>query len=176
MVVGTLIWRTSRRIHVRRDALDRPDPVDGIDAADIIGEAKLHGLGAVGDRAAAHGDDEIGIGGAGLLGGGDDGLARRVRRHRIEGPGVSRPQAFADFLDLGGRAVERAADHQEGAAHAQTVDLSGDRVRGRAAENNLVHGAENDTPLVHDDCPPGTAWFCCSFANNLAEVPHRWEP
>ena len=43
---------------------------------------------------------------------------------------------------------------------AQAVHLPGDRLGGRAAENNLVHGAENDTPLVHDDCPPGTFWFC----------------
>jgi hypothetical protein len=43
------------------------------------------------------------------------------------------------------------------------------------AEYNFVHGAENDTPLVHDDCPPGTFWLCKCLANNLAEVERRWE-
>jgi hypothetical protein len=47
--------------------------------------------------------------------------------------------------------------------------LSGNRLGGGSSENHLVHGAENDTPLVHDDCPPRTFWFCCSFANSLAE-------
>jgi len=34
--------------------------------------------------------------------------------------------------------------------------LAGDRLGGGAAENNLVHGPEDDTPGVHDDCPPDT--------------------
>ena len=102
IVVGTLIWRTDGCIHGRRDALVGADPVDVVDAANIVGEAELHGLGAVGDRAAADGDDEIGVGGAGLLGGGDHGLARRVRRHRIEGADATRPQRLADLLDLVG--------------------------------------------------------------------------
>ena len=76
---------------------------------------------------------------------------------------ATRPERFADFLDLVGVAIERAADHQERAGSAQPVHLLDDRLGGRAAENNLVHGAENDTPLVHDDCPPGTVWFCCSL-------------
>ena len=140
-------------------ALDRPDAVDVLDGADIIGEAKLHGLGAVGDRAAADGDDEVGAGGARLLGGGDHGLARGVRRHRIEGRDAARPERVPDFLDLVGVAVERAADHQEGAVRAQAVHLRHDRVGGRAAEHDLVHGAENDTPLVHALVLPGRFGF-----------------
>ena len=62
-----------------------PDPVDVVGIANIVGKAELHRLGAVGDRAAPDRDDEIGIRGAGLFAGGDDGGARRVRRHRIEG-------------------------------------------------------------------------------------------
>ena len=102
MVVGTLIWRTEGAAQRRRDALVGADPVDIFDAADIVGEANLHRLGAVGDRAAADGDDEVGVGGAGLIGRGDDALARRVRRHRIEGRDATRPKRLSDFLDLVG--------------------------------------------------------------------------
>ncbi len=61
IVVGTLIWRTpggasggatpftTRMLSIARDR------------ADFVGEAKLHRLGAIGDRAAADGDDEIGV-------------------------------------------------------------------------------------------------------------------
>jgi hypothetical protein len=40
---------------------------------------------------------------------------------------------------------------------------------GKAAENSLAHRIANGTPLVHDDCPPRTIDFCCSFGRNLAE-------
>ncbi len=69
----------------------------------MIGQTNLYRLGAVGDRTAADGDDDIGVGGAGLLGGGNHRLARRMRRHRVEGPGATRPKRLADFLDLVGR-------------------------------------------------------------------------
>ena len=75
------------------------------------------------------------------------GIASKVPTQRA-------PSACPDFLDLVGFAVERAADHQEGADCAQAVDLRHDRLGGGGPENHLVHGAENDTPLVHD-CPPG---------------------
>jgi hypothetical protein len=34
--------------------------------------------------------------------------------------------------------------------------LARGRLSGRAAENHLVHGAEDDTPAVHDNYPPDT--------------------
>ena len=79
-----------RRVHRRRDAFVGSNSLDILDRANVIGEAELHGLGAVGDRAAAYRHDKIGIGCAGLLGGGNDGLSRRVRRHRIEGRHATR--------------------------------------------------------------------------------------
>ena len=157
-------------------ALRGADRIDGLDAANIVGETELHRLGAVGDRAAADGDDEIGLRAARLLGGGDDGLARGMRRHRVERCHATRPQTVADLVDLVGASIERAADHQEGPACAQAVHLRGDGVGGRAAENHLVHGAEYDTPAVHGDHPPGTLWPYRGLAANLAEQPAIWEP
>ena len=81
-----------RRCELWRSAAPGPDPVDVVGMADIVGEAELHRLGAIGDRTAADRDDQIGIRGAGLFAGGDDGRARRVRRHRVEGAGAARPQ------------------------------------------------------------------------------------
>jgi len=157
-----------RRIDRRRDALVGPDPVDILDAANIVGEADLHRLGAVGDRAAAHRDDEIGIGGAGLFGSRDHPLPRRMRPHRIESAHATRAERRSDFLDLVGFAVERAADHQKGAASAHAVHLRDHSLRGGSPENHLVHGAENDTALVHA-CPPGRIGLVMALDNNLAE-------
>ena len=158
-----------RRRDVGGEPLVGPDPVNVLDAAHIVGEAKLHRLGAVGDRAAAHGDDEIGVGGARLLGGGNDGLARGVRRHGVEGADATRSKRAPDFVDFAGLAVERAADHEKGAGHAQPLDLRDNGLGGRMAEHHLVHGAEDDTSLVHGDDPPRTVWLSC-FAGNLAEL------
>jgi len=174
-----------RRVHVGRDVLAGPDPVDILDAANVVGEADLHRLGAVGDRSPAYGDDQVGVGGARLFGGGNDGFAGRMRRHRVEGRHATRPEGLADFLDLVGLTVERAANHQEGAGQAQAVHLPGGRLGGGRSENHLVHGAENDTPLVHDDCPPRRFWFCCSLfvvafcfslGGNLADSLRGGEP
>src|SRR6266849_2928320 len=44
---------------------------------------------------------------------------------------------------------------------------------GIAPENHLVHGAEYDTPLVHDDCPPGCFGLVMAFEDNLAESAGR---
>ena len=113
IVVGALIWRTVGAFN----AGDAPPTARILSmpstSRDIIGEAELHRLGAVGDRSAADGDDEIGLGGAGLIGGRDHGRARRVRRHRVEGADAARSHRAADVLDHVGLAVERAADHQE---------------------------------------------------------------
>ena len=75
----------------------------------------------------------------------------------------------ADFLDLAGLPVEGAADHEKPAGSAQAVHLRDDRLGGGVAENHLVHGTENDTPLVHDACPPWTPWLCFGLEDNLAE-------
>ena len=146
-------------IHRRRRALDGPDLVDAFDGADIVGKAKLDGLGAVGDRAAADGDDQVGVGGAGLLGCGDHRRARRMRRHRVEGGGMARAQSAADFLDFVGLAVEGPADHQEGAGRAHAIHLLDNSFGGGSPEHDLLHGAEYDTPFMHA-CPPRTFWLC----------------
>jgi hypothetical protein len=82
-----------------------------------------------------------------------------VRRHRIERAGATRAEAVADLLDLVGLAVERAADHQESAPRAEAIDLRDHRLGGGRADNHLVHGAENDTPLVHALVLPGRFGF-----------------
>ena len=143
-----------RRVHRRCDAFVDSNSFDILDRANVVGETKLHGLGAVGDRAAAYRDDKIGTGRLGLLGGGNDGLTRRVRRHGIEDSHAAGAKRFSDFFDLAGLPVERAADHEKCAGSAQAVHLRDDRLGGGMAEYHLVHGAENDTPLVHDACPP----------------------
>ena len=75
IVVGTLIWRTVGGFIGGADAARvTADAVDALGGADIVGEAELHRLGAVGDRAAADRDDEVGLGRARLLGGSDHGL------------------------------------------------------------------------------------------------------
>jgi hypothetical protein len=149
-------------IQLRDATLVGADPVDILDAPDVIGEADLHRLGAVGDRAAADRDDEVGAGGAGLLGGCDHGGARRMRRHGIERADATRAQRRLDFRDLVGSAVQCAADHQEGADDAEAVDLRHDRLGGGGSENHLVHGAEHDTALVHD-CPPEGLGLVATF-------------
>ena len=113
---GNADLASPRSIHVRRHTLHRSNPVDVVDGADIVGEAKLDGFGAVGDRAAPYCDDDVCIGSAGLFSGGDNRLTRSVGRHRIEASGVTWAETFADFVDLVGISIERAADHQESAA------------------------------------------------------------
>src|SRR3954447_9877541 len=103
----------SRRVHCGRYALHRPDPVDVFDGANVIGQAKLYRLGAVGDRTTAYGDDKVGVGGARLFGGRDHAFSRGVRLHRIEHANSTRPEALLDILDLPGVSIECAADHQE---------------------------------------------------------------
>src|SRR5947207_4827643 len=90
------------------------------------------------------------------------GIASKVATQR-------EPKCFSNFFDLGGLPVERAADHEKPAGSAQAVHLRDDRLGSGVAENHLVHGTENDTPPVHDACPPGTLWFCYSLGSNLAE-------
>ena len=152
------------RVHRRRRALDRADRIHALDGADVVGEAKLHRLGAVGDRAAADGHDQVGIGIARLLGCRDHGLARRVLRHRVEDRGAAAAQRALDLLDLVGLASERARHHQEGAGLLQPVHLGHDRFRSRLAEHDLIHRAEYDTPSVHALVLPGR--FRCIFGTD----------
>jgi hypothetical protein len=87
-----------RRGELRRSAATGPDPVDVVRIADVVGEAELHRLGAIGDRTAADGNDDIGIRGASLVCRGNDGRARRMRRHRVKA-GAARVQRAADGFD-----------------------------------------------------------------------------
>ncbi len=111
-----------RRLELRLLAAAGADVVDALDRRDIIGKTELHRLGAIGDRAAADGDDEIGLGVAGLVGGGNDGRARRMRGHLVEDAGAARAHRLADFCDLAGLAMQRSAHHQEGALRAEPVE------------------------------------------------------
>ena len=156
-----------RRGELRRSAATGPDPVDVIGIADTVGEAKLHRLGAVGNRTAADRDDDVGAGGAGLFAGGNDRRARRMRRHRIEGAGAALPEHAANVLDFIGFAVQRAADHQEGAFRAQPVQLFDNRLGCRPPEHDLIHRAEYDTTFMHG-CPPRT--FLALVTSLAAEV------
>ena len=74
--------------------------------------------------------------------------ARDPRRHFLDG-----------VVDLGGLAVERAADDQKHPGGAETVDFLDHRVGGRATGNDLLHRAESYAPAVHGDCPPRTIDF-----------------
>ncbi len=167
IVVGTLIWRTVGRLELRRSAAPGPDPVDVVGVADIVGKAELDRLGAVGDRTAADGHDQVSPGGAGLVGRGNHRRARRMRRHRVEGADAARPQRAANLLDLVGFAVQRAADHQERALRAQPVQLFLNRFGCRPPEHDLIHRAEYDTTLMHV-CPPRT--FLALVAGLAAKV------
>jgi hypothetical protein len=131
----------------------RADALDAIDAVDAIGEAELYGFRAVGDRAAADGDDEVGIGLARRIGGGDHGLARRVRWHGVEYAGAAGTERLPDFRDLVGLPDQRAGDHQEGALRLDAIHLREDGRGCRPAEHNLLDRAVNDTSLVQG-CPP----------------------
>ena len=51
----------------------------------------------------------------------------------------------------------------------QTVHLLDHRLRGGTAENNLIHGAENDTSLVHGLSSPRHFGFVGSLEGRLAE-------
>ena len=71
----------------------------------VIGEAQLHRLGAVGDRAAADGDDQIGLRFPRHGGRLDHRLPRGVRRHVVEQPGKPVAERAAHLFDLVGGAV-----------------------------------------------------------------------
>ncbi len=71
IVVGHADLAHRRCRHRRRRALHGANAVHVVDVANVVGEAKLHGFGAVGDRAAADRDDKVGIG-----------VARHARRPR----------------------------------------------------------------------------------------------
>ena len=131
---------------------------------DVVGEAELDRLGAVGDRAAAQGDDQIGLGLARLRGGGDHGRARRVRRHLVEGADAFVAERAPDLLDLVGLAIERAAHHQEHALGAVLLDQLGHRLGGRLAVVDFFHLGKNDAPRCQHSVlpdpffPPQRSW------------------
>jgi hypothetical protein len=108
-----------------------------------VGKTHLHGLGAVGDRAAADGDDEVGLRGPCRLARLDHGGPRRVRRHAIEAAGAAVAERAPHLADLIRIAIEGAAHHQEDPPRPETLGLRGDRLGRRFAEHHLVHLAEN---------------------------------
>jgi hypothetical protein len=140
-------------VDLRLGAFGGADLVDLSNGSDIVGEAQLHCLGAVSDRAAADGDDEIGVRCARGFACGDHGLAWRVLRHRIEDAHAARSERRLNLVDLVGLAPQRAGDHQEGAEGREPVHLRDNSLGRRLAEHDLVHGAENDTPFVHTVLP-----------------------
>ncbi len=159
-----------RRIHLGRDAATGADGVDAVGCGDIVGEAELHRFGTIRDRAAADGDDQVGLGIARLLGCRDDRGARRMRRHPVEDADAAGPERLADSFDLIGLAVQCARDHQEGALRAQPVQLLDDGFTGGPPEHDLVHGAKYDTASVHAPLLPQDGPPCRRrFAERLAE-------
>ena len=154
-VVGIETWRTVGGCHIGvARACRAPSTV-----RDVVGEAELNGLGAVGDRAAAQGDDQVGFGLARLRRRGDDRRARRVRRHLVEGADAFVAERAADCFDLVGLAVERAAHHQEDALGAVGFHHLGDRLGGRLAVVDFFHVGENDAARCQHCVLPGLA-FC----------------
>ena len=153
-VVGIETWRTVGGFTSALREL-----VEAFDGGDVVGEAELDGLGAVGDRAAAQGDDQVGLGLARLRRGGDDRRARRVRRHLVEGADALVAERAADLFDLVGLAVERAAHHQEHALGAVGLHHLGDRLGGRLAVVDFFHVGENDAARCQHCVLPGLA-FC----------------
>ncbi|MHC2510439.1 hypothetical protein ACVII1_005677 [Bradyrhizobium elkanii] len=146
------------------------DRLDAVGRRDVVGEAKLHRLGAVGDRAAADRDDQIRFRAARLLRRRDDRGARRMRRHLVEGADAAGPQRRANLLDLVGLAVQRARHHQKGALGAQPVQLLDDGLTRGPPEHDLVHGAEYDTASMHAPVLPQHGPPCWRpFAARLAE-------
>ena len=78
---------------------------------------------------------------------GDDRRARRVRRHRVEGAAHRVAERAADFFDLVGLAVERTADHQEGALGAEPVHLLDDRLGCRSPNTTSSMSPNTTRPL-----------------------------
>ena len=150
-----------RRGELRRSAATGPDPVDVFGIADIVGEAKLHRLGAVGDRTAADRDDEIGIGGAGLFvaamtaaRGVCGGIASKVPTQR--GPSARRMVSITSVSRLSVPLTIRKAR-----VRAEPVHLLDDRLGCRPSEHDLIHGAEYDTPFMHAVLPGHSLCPCC---------------
>ena len=141
--------------HLGGDAVVHADAVDAVDIVDAVGEAELHGLGAVGDRAAADRDDQVGARLARRVGRGDHRLPRRMRRHGVEQAGAAGTEGMSDPCDFVGLTVQRAGDHQEGSLRSQPVHLRDNGLGRRMAEHDLLDRAVNDTSLVHA-CPPRT--------------------
>ena len=131
--------RVAQRVHLLR-------------RADVVGEAHAHRLRAVGQRAAAEGDDQVGIGRAGGLGRVDHIAAGRVRPHAVELPGDLVAERAAELFDLSGLAVERAAHHEEDALGAQPLRLLGHRLFQRRAEAHRLHPPERHPARFH--CMP----------------------
>ena len=157
-----------RRGELRRSAATGPDPVDVVRIADIVGEAELHRLGAVGDRTAADGNDEIGIAARawspaamtaarGVCGG----IASKVPAQRA--PSARRMFSITSVSRLSVPLTIRKAR-----VRAQPVQLLDERLGCRPPEHDLIHRAEYDTTFMHG-CPPGHFGCLSALAPRLAE-------
>ena len=165
-VVGTLIWRTTGgvicgatpRVTRMRRCRRR---------SHVVRQAQLHGLGAVGDRAAADGDDEVGAGLARHRRRRDHRLARRVRGHVVEQRRRSARRAPARSL-RSRRSRGSACPTPSGRRAGRRAGPSAaDCLRRRDAEHDLVHIAENDTASMHAPVlPDNSSCFC---KDSLAE-------
>ena len=158
-----------RRVDVRRDALAGADPVDVLDAADIVGKADLHRLGAVGDRAAADRDDEVGVGGAGLL------RRRRSRPRAACAPASHRrcrrnvrPARLRIFSISSVSRFSVPLTIRNARLRAEPVHLRDHGLGGRAFRKPPRPWRRKRHVPCACDCPPWR-WLVAALENNLAE-------
>ena len=162
-VVGTVICRSAGALQGGGPSgavrfLDRTHAVERLRGVDIVRKAQLHRLGAVGDRAAADGRDQIGADLARRRGGLDHGAPRRVRRHPVEDAGEPVAERTAHLGDLVRRAVQRPAHHQKHALGIEPPRFLRDRLRGGLAEHHRLHRAKGDAPgMQHGQLVPPCA-------------------
>ena len=122
--------------------------------ANVVFQADGDGLAAVGRRPAADTDQQVAAGIARLVGAGDHGVARAVRRHVVMHAGVARSERSGDLPDRIGLAVERLAGEDEHPLGAQPLGRLGDSLGGRAAEHHAVHSREDDLACAHGIVTP----------------------
>ena len=134
-----------REVPLARGLVDHgTEGFQSVRLANVVFQANGDGLAAVGRRPAADTDQQVAAGIARLVGAGDHGVARAVRRHVVMHAGVARSECSGDLPDRIGIAVECLAGEDEHPFGAQPLGCLGDSLGGRAAEHHPVHSREDD--------------------------------